>query len=34
MILSAFRVIYGMTSKTLENSRFWQKGSALWQDQV
>ena len=22
-----------MTPKTLENSHFWQKGSALWQDQ-
>ena len=23
-----------MTQKTLENSHFWQKGSALWQDQI
>nr|DAF24936.1 MAG TPA: hypothetical protein [Caudoviricetes sp.] len=23
-----------MTLKTLENSHFWQKGSALWQDQI
>ena len=23
-----------MTPKTLENSHFWQKGSALWQDQI
>nr|DAX07922.1 MAG TPA: hypothetical protein [Bacteriophage sp.] len=34
MILSAFRVIYSMTSKTCENSHFRQKGSVLWQDQI